>query len=71
MIPLLSADISVSQLLQSITRVNFYQASVLLQTMQWIQDKIDDYPFLTRGSMVLSTAFFASPFYSICKTQTH
>lgn len=57
MIPLLSADISVSQLLQSITRVNFYQASVLLQTMQWIQDKIDDYPFLTRGSMVLSTAF--------------
>ena len=55
-IPLLSVSLSASWLLQSMARVDSRQASVLSQTVEWIQNKLNDYPFLTGRSIVYSTA---------------
>lgn len=54
-VPLLSAYLSVPLLLQSMALVDSRQASVLSQTVEWIQNKINDFPFLTGGNIVFST----------------
>ena len=52
---LVSSD-NEQELLQCMTRVDFYQASVLLQITEWMHSRINDYPFLNAKSIVFSAA---------------
>lgn len=55
-VPLLSDYLSAPLLLQSMAQVDSRQGSVLSRTIEWMQNKINDYPFLTGGSTFYSTA---------------
>lgn len=52
----LSYSFTASQLLQSLTRVDFRQASILLQMVDWLEKNLNDFPFLAGGSIVFSKA---------------
>lgn len=69
-VPFLSASLSVSLFLQSMAQADSRQASVLSQTMEWMQSKINDYPFLTGGSTVYSTAFSQALLLYMLDTET-
>lgn len=56
MITLVATHLSADCLLQSIARVDFRQAAVLSQTVDWLQRKASRFSFLTGNNMPLSTA---------------
>ena len=47
---------SISQLIQGMARTDFHQASILSQTVEWLQQKADGLAFLTGNNMLLTTA---------------
>ena len=55
MITLVATHLSADCLLQSIARVDFRQAAVLSQTVDWLQRKASRFSFLTGNNMPLST----------------
>lgn len=55
-VSLVVPHLSAPQLLQSMERTDFRQASVLSQTVEWIQQKADNLAILTGNNILLSTA---------------
>ena len=55
-VTLVATRLSASRLLQGMARVDFYQASVLSRTVEWLQRSADRHAFLTGSGMPLSTA---------------
>ena len=55
-IALATTCLSASQLLQGMVRVDFYQASILSKTVEWLQRKADKFTCLSGNNMLLSTA---------------
>lgn len=54
-VTLVATRLSVSRLLQGMARVDFYQASVLSRTVEWLQRSADRHAFLTGNGMPLAT----------------
>lgn len=52
----MNTNLTATQLLKSMAQTNFRQASVLSQTIEWLQHKADKFSFLTGNNMLLSTA---------------
>ncbi|MCD7925828.1 MAG: hypothetical protein LUI85_14515 [Bacteroides sp.] len=55
-VTLVATRLSASPLLQGMARADFYQASVLSRTVEWLQRSAKRHAFLTGSSMPLSTA---------------
>lgn len=55
-VTLVATHLSASQLLQGMARADFYQASVLSRTVEWLQRSADRHVFLTGSGIPLSTA---------------
>lgn len=55
-VTLVATRLSVSRLLQGMARADFYQASVLSRTVEWLQRSADRHAFLTGNGMPLATA---------------
>lgn len=55
-IDLMATRLPASLLLQGMAWTEFYQASVLLQTVEWLQRSADRFIFLTGSNILLSTA---------------
>jgi len=55
-VTLVATRLSASRLLQGMARADFYQASVLSRTVEWLQRSAKRHAFLTGSSMPLSTA---------------
>ena len=55
-VTLVATCLSASRLLQGMARADFYQASVLSRTVEWLQQSADRHVFLTGSGIPLSTA---------------
>ena len=55
-VTLVATRLSASRLLQGMARADFYQASVLSRTVEWLQRSAERHAFLTGSNMPLSTA---------------
>ncbi len=55
-VTLVATRLSASRLLQGMVRADFYQASLLSRTVEWLQRSADRHAFLTGNGMPLSTA---------------
>lgn len=55
-VTLVATHLSAFQLLQGMARADFYQASVLSRTVEWLQRSADRHVFLTGSGIPLSTA---------------
>ncbi len=55
-VTLVATHLSAFQLLQGMARADFYQASVLSRTVEWLQRSADRHVFLTGSGILLSTA---------------
>lgn len=55
-ISLVAGYLSVRSILQGMAKASFHQAAVLSQATEWLQHKMNDYPFLAGHNVTLSSA---------------
>lgn len=55
-VSLVAGYLSIRSMLQGMGKTCFHQAAVLSQTVEWLGYKANDFPFLTRGNITLSSA---------------